>query len=272
MLPLTANDQLLELKRWSLERDDDTDPNGRIYRDAEGNIYHSVTRILKETSNSKAALEAWIARLGEERAYQERDTAARRGTLTHNSAEYVLRTAKRMAEQTAKKRGSWYIKPDGLERAPAPLTVWALRQVIPSAPKPGLSAAGYWRGLKGWISENVTAIHAVEFSVHYPAGFAGTCDALLDIRGKGPYVVDWKTSFNARSEELLEDYCDQLGAYSVALRNLTAIKPVGGIVCVARRAGPPQIRELTALELRGAEARFLERCATYYDTLSGALS
>ena len=113
MLPLTANDQLLELKRWSLERDDDTDPNGRIYRDAEGNIYHSVTRILKETSNSKAALEAWIARLGEERAYQERDTAARRGTLTHNSAEYVLRTAKRMAEQTAKKRGSWYIKPDG---------------------------------------------------------------------------------------------------------------------------------------------------------------
>lgn len=265
--PLTTNEQLLTLKRWGLERDDESDPNGRIYRDGNGDIYHSVTRILKETSASKEALEAWVARLGEERAAAERDTAATRGTLTHNSAEYLLRTAKRMAEQTARKRNSWYLKPDGLERSPAPLTRWALKQVLPSAPKPGFSASGYWRGLSGWISEHVTAIHAVEFSIYHPAGFAGTCDALLDVSGKGPMIVDWKTSFNKRSEELLEDYCDQLGAYSLGLRYLTSIKPIGGLVVVARRAGPPQVRELSALELRGAEARFMERCLSYYDKL-----
>lgn len=266
------NELLAGLAKWHLERDDESDPGGRIYRDAQGEIYHSVTRILKETSNSKAVLEAWVARLGEELAAVERGTAAERGTRTHNSAEYVLRTAKRMAESTAKRRGSWYTKPDGLSRAPAPLTAWAIKQVLPSAPKPGLSAAGYWRGLRGWIAENVTAIHAIEFSVHHPAGFAGTCDALLDVRGKGPLIVDWKTSFNKRSEELLEDYMDQLGAYSLGLRHLTGIQARGGIVVVARRVGPPNIRELSALELRGAECRYLERCNTYFDNLHAQLS
>lgn len=269
---LTPNDLLAGLRDRRLDRDDVSDPGGRIYRDANGEIYHSVTRILKETSNSKAALEAWVARLGEERAAVERDTAAERGTRTHNAAEYVLRTAKRMAEQTAKKRGSWYVKPDGLSRAPAPLTAWAIKQVTPSAPRPGLSASGYWRGLSAWIAENVTAIHAIEFSVHHPAGFAGTCDALLDVRGKGPLIVDWKTSFNKRSEELLEDYMDQLGAYSLGLRHLTGIQALGGIVVVSRRAGKPDIRELSALELRGAECRYLERCHAYYDRLHDQLS
>ena len=261
------NKLLSELNTRRLERDDESDPGGRIYRDASGEIYHSVTRILKETSDSKAALEAWVARLGEELATVERNTAAERGTRTHNSAEYVLRTAKRMAETTAKKRGSWYTKPDGLCRAPAPLTTWAIKQVTPSAPKPGLSAAGYWRGLSGWIAANVTAIHAIEFSVHHPAGFAGTCDALLDVRGKGPMIVDWKTSFNKRSEELLTDYMCQLGAYSLGLRHMTGLQAKGGFVVVARRIGPPNIRELTALELRGAEAQYLDRCASYYDAL-----
>lgn len=268
----SASDSLLDLAKWKLERDDVSDPDGRIYRDANGEIYHSVTRILKATSNSKAALEAWVARLGEERAAVERDTAAHRGTLTHNCAEYLLRTAKRMADATAKKRGSWYVKPDGLGRSPAPLTKWALSQVMPSVPKVGLSATGYRRGLIGWIGENVTAIHAIEFSVHHPCGAAGTCDGLIDYKGKGPYVADWKTSFNKRSEELLTDYTDQIGAYSLGLRHLTGIQAVGGLIVVARRAGKPDIRELSALEVRGAESRFLDRCAAYYDALHKQLS
>ena len=262
--PDDVHDALRGLSKWKLERDDETDPNGRIYRDANGEIYHSVTRILKETSDSKAALEAWVARLGEETANQERDTAAERGTRTHNAAEYVLRSAKKLAIGAANKRGNLYQKPDGLIRTPAPLTRWAIKQVLPSAPKVGLSASGYRRSLLGWIEENVTAIHAIEFSIHHAAGFAGTCDALIDIAGKGPYICDWKTSFNKRSEELLTDYTDQLGAYSLGMRTLTGLQAKGGMIVIARRAGPPNIRELSALELRGAEARFLDRCATYF--------
>ena len=60
---------------------------------------------------------------------------------------------------------------------------------------------------------------------------------------------------------------DQLGAYSVGLRHLTGIQAKGAYVVVARRAGPPNIRELSALELRGAECRYLERCDKYFDEL-----
>jgi hypothetical protein len=139
--------------------------------------------------------------------------------------------------------------------------------VLPSAPKVGFSASGYRRGLLAWIEENVTAIHAIEFSIHHPAGFAGTADALLDVNGKGPMVVDWKSSFNKRSEALLEDYIDQLGAYSIGLKHLTGIVAKGGLVVVARRAGPPDVRELSELELRGAESRYMSRCEIYYDAL-----
>jgi ATP-dependent exoDNAse (exonuclease V) beta subunit len=263
---------LSDLSKWKLQRDDISDPGGRIYRDTQGDIYHSVTRILKETSDSKAALEAWEARLGTELATQERNTAAERGTRTHNAAEYVLRTAKRMAEQTARRKGSLYTDKQDLKCTPAPLTRWAIKQVLPSAPKVGLSASGYRRSLLGWIEENVTCIHAVEFSVYHPCGAAGTCDALINVQGKGPLIVDWKTSFNRRSEALLTDYIDQLGAYSLGLRHLTGIQAQGAYVVVARRAGPPDIRELNLLELRGAESRFLDRCAKYYDALHTKLT
>ncbi|NBT31705.1 MAG: hypothetical protein EBT13_07325, partial [Rhodobacteraceae bacterium] len=121
------------------------------------------------------------------------------------------------------------------------------------------------RSFLGWISENITAINAIEFSIHHPLGFAGTADFLGYVNGKGPCVVDWKTSFNRRSEALLTDYCDQLGAYSYALRQLTGIAPVGGLIVVARRAGKPDVRELSALELRGAESRFLERLSCFVE-------
>lgn len=267
--PTTIHD-LSKLSRSCLERDDVSDPGGRIYRDGRGDVYHSVTRILKETSDSKAILEAWEARLGTELATQERNTAAERGTRTHNAAEYVLRTAKRMAEATAKQRGSLYVSREGLPCSPAPLTRWAISKVLPNAPKVGLSANGYKRSLLGWISKHVTCIHAVEFSVHHPAGFAGTADALLNVDGKGPAIVDFKTSFNRRSEAMLTDYTDQLGAYSLALRHLTGIPSQLGYIVIARRAGPPDIRELSALELRGAEARFLDRCEAYHAKLMGA--
>lgn len=258
---------LSSLTKWSLERDDESDPNGRIYRNSSGEIFHSVTRILKETSASKAHLEAWMERLGVERATQERDVAAERGTRTHNAAEYVLRTAKKISEATAKKKGNLYVDKYNLECVPAPLTKWAIKQTLPSAPKVGLSAHGYRRSLLNWIAENVTCIHAIEFAIQHPGGFAGTADFLGNIAGKGPLIVDWKTSFNKRGELLLIDYCDQLGAYSLGLKHLCGLQAAGGIVVVARRAGPPDIRHLSELELRGAEARFLDRLSDYRSSL-----
>ena len=179
----------------------------------------------------------------------------------------MLRTAKRLAEQTAKRRGVERLEPSGLTTVPAALTRWGVKKALPSAPKVGLSASGYRRSLLGWIEQHVTGIYAVEFSIHHPAGFAGTADFLGSIDGNSITIADWKTSFNRRSEALLNDYVDQLGAYSLGLKHLTGLQANHGYIVVARRAGPPDIRQLSPLELRGAEARFLDRCATYYAEL-----
>jgi hypothetical protein len=258
---MSLNNRLSQLNKWPLVRDD-SGPH-RVYRDDKNGVFHSVTHILKETAPEaqKKALERWLAR---PTAIEDRDMAATRGTLAHNHAEYLLKTGAKLARQTANKRNAWKTSTDGLERCPGSITRWAIERAIQGAPRVPWSASGYARGLRGWIADNCTAIHAVEFSIHHPAGMAGTCDALLDINGKGPFIVDWKTSVRERSEDMLTNYIDQLGAYSLGLKSLTDIQPIGGLVVVARRTGAPQIRELSGLELMGAESRFLERVGRYF--------
>ncbi|WP_291810919.1 PD-(D/E)XK nuclease family protein [Limnobacter sp.] len=260
-----AQHKLSKLGKSSLVRDDSG--SFRVYRDDAGGVFHSVTHILGRTApdHQKKALERWLARPGSE---QDRETAATRGTLAHNHAEYILKTGAQLARKAANKRNVWKTHSDGLERCPGSITSWGIERAIQGAPRVPWSAAGYARGLRGWIGKNVTAIHSVEFSIHHPAGFAGTCDALLDIQGEGPIIVDWKTSQRERSEEMLVNYQDQLGAYSLGLRKLTGIRAKGGVIVVARRTGAPQIRTLSDLEVRGCESRFLERVDQYFSDVA----
>ena len=196
--------------------------------------------------------------------------AAARGTATHNSAEYCLKTAQRLARATATKRKVWRPGEDGLFRAPSKITTWALEKAIQGAPKVPWSASGYARGLRGWILDHVSAIHAVEFSAFHPAGFAGSADALIDIDGTGPYVCDWKTtgkSIHSSMETALSNYRDQCGAYSLMLTYRTGIQAKGAAVVVARRSGAPQTTLLELDDLKAAEDRFLARTAQYYEAL-----
>ena len=261
------NDKLAALKGKWLERDDETDPNGRIYRDkVTGEIYHSVTRILSATApeEQKKALEKWLERSD---AAQTRDMAAARGTAAHSSAEYVLKTAQRLARATATKRNSWKMGEDGLYRAPKAVTKWALEKAIQGCPRVPWSASGFARGLRGWILDHVTAIHSVEFSAFHPAGFAGACDALLDLDGEGPFIVDWKTtgkSIHKSNESQLHNYRHQTGAYSLMLNYRTGIQALGGAVVVARRSGSPTEERLDLDALKKAEDAFLERTASYF--------
>ena len=246
---------LAGLREWTLERDDSG--SHRVYRDSAGHVYTSVTHILKETSpqDQKDALERWIQKPG---SIAERDIACQRGTLAHDHAEYLLKTAAKLARQAANKRNSWRCGNDSLERPPKQITKWALDKASESAPRVAWSASGYARGLRTWIKDNVTAIHAIEFSVYDPRGWAGTADALVDMNGT-LCIADWKTSVHARSEAMLSNYICQAGAYSLGLHHLTGLKPRAGAVVVARRSGAPQVRYLSELELRGAESQWLER-------------
>ena len=265
MQTLDKQNALASLAKWNLIQDN-SGPF-RVYRDSRNNIYHSVTHILKETApqHTKDALENWLKKYD---SPLERDIACERGKLAHSHAEFVLKLAAKFARQNANKRGIWHTGDDGLERCPKKVTQWGLQKAVESAPRVSWSASGYARGLRSFILERVTAIHAVEFSVYKPGyGFAGTADALLDIDGDGPFIVDWKTAKEVRSDDMIEQFCHQLGAYSIGLEHLTGIKPKYGAVVVARRSGKPQIKLLSSLELAGAKSLFLERVDRYHKNL-----
>jgi len=275
-MPSNTQDTLASLRKWRLEQDN-SGPF-RVYRDINNNIYHSVTHILKETSD-KTGLERWVARLGEAEASQQRNVAATRGNMAHGQAEYLLKTAMQLARSTANKRNSIHWDDQGLARIPAPITQWALKRVRPNVPRVGWSASGYARSLSDWITENVTEIFASEFSSHHPGGWAGTCDALLSLKGRGSglHIVDWKTSVGRKTtkdEDGLEhlpsghSYIDQCGAYSLSLKYMTGLELAGAAVVLARRCGTPNVHYMNRDELEQAEKSFMARAATYFEQLA----
>ena len=267
-VPPNTQDTLAGLRHRRLVQDN-SGPY-RVYRDSKGTLYHSVTHILKETSDT-TGLERWIARLGPEEATTQRNVAATRGNLTHSQAEYLLKTSQRLARSTANKRNAIHWDDNGLARIPPKITQWALQKVRPNLPSAGWSASGYARGLSNWITANVTEIFASEFSIHHPAGFAGTADALLGLQGHtGLVIADWKTSVNRKNLDSGHSYVHQCGAYSLGLEHLTGLRPTSAAIVLARRCGTPQVHMLDASALREAEQAFLQRVEQYFTALPAA--
>jgi hypothetical protein len=275
---------LAALRRSQLVRDDSGE--SRVYRDSAGTIYYSVTSILSATKDA-SGLESWARRqdfiYGPGAAIQDRDTAAHRGTEAHSQAEFLLKTTNKIARATANKRNAIHIDPHGLPHIPTPVFRWAMGRTLPNIPPISFSAKGYGRSLTGWIAANVTQCHACEFSIYHPAGFAGTADALISVSGEtleshgetpdlrgAPWIADFKTSANRRNEAMLHDYRLQLGAYSLGLQHLTGVSPAGGLIIVARRAGPPDVTLLRKDDLVRAEDGYLERCRQFYEAIQGA--
>jgi hypothetical protein len=263
-------DTLAGLRRWRLEQDN-SGPF-RVYRDTRGNVYHSVTHILKETSD-KTGLERWEARLGPVEASAQRNIAATRGNQAHSQAEYLLKTAQQLARSCANRRNAIRFDDNGLARIPAPITKWALEKVRPNVPKVGWSAAGYARSLSNWIAENVTEIFASEFSIHHPAGFAGTCDALIGMKNNELVLADWKTSVKRKTDAsdrlpTGHSYIDQCGAYSLGLKHLTGLQPTGAAIVLARRCGAPNIHTMSLHDLKEAEESFMARVEQYFSDLA----
>lgn len=229
-------DLAAQLARWRLTRDD-TGPR-RIYRDAQGRAYDSVTQILSATSANP-----W--KPTEPGSYGEKvlNAAAQRGTRAHKTVEYLLKTARRLLTHSANRRKLWRIHPQhGLWHVPTPLTRWALDKAYKNLPPTPFYAAACAEGLVAWAMENVTAIYLIEFSVcywseNYGHGFAGTADGLLDINGVGPSIIDWKTTSKPLTPEILTNYTAQAGGYSAGLEAMIGLKPAGAHIIAVQPTG-----------------------------------
>ncbi len=246
----------------------------RVYRDSGGRTFHSVTHILKETANNEA-LERWKARLGE-RAGVISSVATTRGTRAHSRVEWRLKTARKLAVNAANSKA--------LERIPSAIWKWALTKAYKGKPpKLDLSSVGYGRCLDEWVQQNCAGESGIELRVTYTPeyalaplagcnGWAGTFDAALFLKDRpGLWLCDWKTSATRRGADLLSDYFDQLGAYhSAALQLNPEQEFAGGVVVIARRAGPPDVHWLSKDMLLERSHSFHGRFLRYLDQLVAA--
>ena len=247
-------ESLAHLSKSSLVRDDSG--ISRIYIGEDGHRYSSVTSIISATdpARKRDALAAWLERPGSAETLKN---ASERGNRAHANVEYICKTGRKLARNAASKRNIWNVVTDGLERCPKDITQWALKKASASAPRVSWSAAGYARGLRHFLLDRVTAVHGAELKVYDKSvSAAGTFDLLADVDGQLA-LVDWKTSQRLKTEEHIESYKIQCGAYRKLLRNVTGISVPGAWIVIATRSGPPQDFYLSSEDLDQYEDQFI---------------
>jgi genome maintenance exonuclease 1 len=174
----------------------------RHYSLPDGTAVPSVTTILDKTKTeeSKAALAAWRARVGQEKAQQITTEAANRGTRMHTYLERYV------------KNGDVGPIPGN----PFALPSWLMAHTVVE------------KGLK-----NVTEFYGVEVPLYYSGLYAGTTDCIGQW-GDKIAILDFKQSNKVKKREWIEDYFLQLAAYALAHDNMhgTAINHAVILMCV----------------------------------------
>ena len=95
--------------------------------------------------------------------------------------------------------------------------------------------APYIKTFKEWAAENVTKTYWCERAL-VGAGYAGRCDALVDLRGVGTCIIDLKNrKVNDRYEPFFETDVAQLAAYRMALGDTSV-----GCVSIVLAANDPE--------------------------------
>lgn len=192
-----------------------------------------VTTVLSETSSpeSKAALAAWKRRTPVE--YQK--LGAKRGTWVHSACEHYHNT------------GEWLSH---------------------------LAHGGYLRSMIPWIEDNIVESVLMEAPIYHDKGFSGTFDNLC-FCSEWPELtlLDYKTSKRSKvaNPTYLDNYLDQLGAYSLGLQHTYNVEPEKGVLCIGRPSGEAEIVVIEKDELKRRERKFLRRLELFYEQLNQAV-
>lgn len=174
----------------------------RFYATPDGKALPSVTTILDKTKSeeSKASLQNWRRRVGEQQAQAITTEAANRGTRMHTYLEQYVLTG------NMKERGS---NPYG----------WASHAMAKTVVDQGL--------------KNVNEFWGIEVPLYFPGIYAGTTDgAGLHIGEES--ILDYKQTNKPKKREWIDDYFMQLCAYAEAHNELhgTNIKKGVVLMCV----------------------------------------
>jgi len=210
--------------------------NGGRHYDIDGAKLPSVTTILSATQSpeKKASLEAWKAKMGAKAADEVRDTAALRGTAMHTYLEHYL-------DGTGHKD----LTPMG-------------RQAEVMANKIIESGLGDLEELWG-----------LETTLYYPDLYAGATDVVGVYQGQ-PAILDFKQSNKPKRREWIQDYFEQLGAYTMAHNQVYGTKIQSGVILMCTKDFLFQKFEVSGRDFVKHQHAFLRKCDQYYKNVSYA--
>ena len=174
----------------------------RHYVTPEGKLYPSITTVLGELS--KAAIQAWRKRVGEEEANKISGKASRRGTSVHSGCESYIKNE------------------DDFIDGQTPNIIELFKTIEP-------------------FFERINNVHGVElalYSDHF--GIAGRTDLIAEFDGTLS-IIDYKTSNKQKKKEWCESYFAQGAFYGVAYEELTKIPVPQVVIIMAVENDTPQL-------------------------------
>lgn len=212
-------------KYESLVREDG--PAGRVYVYGDTKL-PSVTRILSETKDKKE-LDAWAARVGEQKAEQIKNEAALVGTHMHMVMDRMI----------------------AARDLPRP-TSWQMLK-------------GYEMGYRliNTFFPQIDEIWGSETSLYYPDRYAGTADMVCVYRGK-PSIVDFKQSNKPKKREWIGDYFHQLAAYALAHDIVHGTNIENAAVMMSVQDGSTQEFTTAGREFQQYKQAWLQRVEQFY--------
>ena len=196
----------------------------------------SVTTILDITqpAEKRESLAAWRLRVGEDSAARIMNEAATRGTAMHKILEkYVL--------------DEGYLDETTVGKQAHNMAI----QVIQN----------------GLI--NMTEYYGTECTLYYPGLYAGQTD-LVGIHKGQDAIIDFKQSNKPKRREWIQDYFEQLGAYTMAHNQVYGTKIQSGIILMCTKDYLFQKFEVSGREFVKHQHAFLRKCDQYYKNVSYA--
>lgn len=184
----------------------------------------SVTTILAQTAD-KSYLDEWVAKVGAQEADRIRNEAADIGTSMHQNLEnYIL--GKSMVGALLPKMLAQSIIKNGFPQ---------IKSVI------GVEVCLYSYGL-----------------------YAGTTDLVAELENGKLAIIDFKNSRKLKSEDAIEDYRAQLGAYAIAHNEMYGTNIDTGIIMVATRSAEYQEFKYTGNDFYRCTDSWLQRLEQFY--------
>ena len=226
LIPIKKLYQYVSLQRQDL-------PEGRRYIYGEQKL-PSVTTILSATKKDKGALDAWVARVGQEEADRIKNEASRVGTYLHEVIERMV----------------------AYRHLPRP-TNWDM-------------CKGYELGYKiiNTYFQHVSEIWGSEVSLYYPEKYAGTTDLVGVYRDK-PAIIDFKQSNKPKKRQWIEDYFCQLAAYALAHDKIHGTNIDNAVVLMAVRSDGSTAEFSTAgREFQGFKDMWMRRVDEFHESQS----